>query len=201
MALLLKFCEKVVSLVTQSHSGWSRLKHGEKRFRMFYLSSASFARLSPTPKLLGSSRPHSSKTCQQLRSFTKTNEFLKTQWTLWSLQIVGSITSRCSSNKLALSLFFLFGSSEDWTWENGRNLSDAEKCWVMIPYPARIQFSFRLFFRAKVQLENKKGHTALDVAKAYADPRVVAIVQKRWDEIPPPVDKKKRMYCMSKAVR
>ena len=48
--------------------------------------------------------------------------------------------------------------------------------------------------RAKVQLENKKGHTALDVAKAYADPRVVAIVQKRWDEIPPPVDKKKRMY-------
>ena len=48
--------------------------------------------------------------------------------------------------------------------------------------------------RAKVQLENKKGHTALDVAKAYADPRVLAIVQKRWDEIPPPVDKKKRMY-------
>ena len=47
-------------------------------------------------------------------------------------------------------------------------------------------------FSAKVQLENKKGHTALDVAKAYADPRVVAIVQKRWDEIPPPVDKKKR---------
>ena len=71
----------------------------------------------------------------------------------------------------------------------------------MIPYPTRIQFPFRLFFRAKVQLENKKGHTALDVAKAYADPRVVAIVQKRWDEIPPPVDKKKRMYCVSKAVR
>ena len=51
---------------------------------------------------------------------------------------------------------------------------------------------FYLVFSAKVQLENKKGHTALDVAKAYADPRVVAIVQKRWDEIPPPVDKKKR---------
>ncbi|XP_068732245.1 ankyrin repeat and EF-hand domain-containing protein 1-like isoform X2 [Montipora capricornis] len=48
---------------------------------------------------------------------------------------------------------------------------------------------------AKVQLENKKGHTALDVAKAYADPRVVAIVQKRWDEIPPPVDKKKRKFA------
>ena len=53
---------------------------------------------------------------------------------------------------------------------------------------------FIFVFSAKVQLENKKGHTALDVAKAYADPRVVAIVQKRWDEIPPPVDKKKRMY-------
>ncbi|XP_020915725.1 ankyrin repeat and EF-hand domain-containing protein 1 [Exaiptasia diaphana] len=45
---------------------------------------------------------------------------------------------------------------------------------------------------AKIQLPNKKGHTALDVAKAYSDPRVVAMVQKRWDEIPPPVDKKKR---------
>ncbi|XP_032231944.1 ankyrin repeat and EF-hand domain-containing protein 1 isoform X2 [Nematostella vectensis] len=45
---------------------------------------------------------------------------------------------------------------------------------------------------AKIQLTNKKGHTALDIAKAYADPRVVAMVQKRWDEIPPPVDKKKR---------
>ena len=54
--------------------------------------------------------------------------------------------------------------------------------------------SLLILSRAKVQLENKKGHTALDVAKAYADPRVVAIVQKRWDEIPPPVDKKKRMY-------
>ena len=53
-----------------------------------------------------------------------------------------------------------------------------------------------LCFRAKVQLENKKGHTALDIAKAYADPRVVAIVQKRWDEIPPPVDKKKRKYWL-----
>ena len=43
-----------------------------------------------------------------------------------------------------------------------------------------------------MQLENKKGATALDIAKAYADPRVVAIVQKRWDEIPPPVDKTKK---------
>ena len=47
-------------------------------------------------------------------------------------------------------------------------------------------------FRAKVQVENKKGHTALDIAKAYADPRVLQVVQKRWDEIPPPVDKKKK---------
>ena len=65
-------------------------------------------------------------------------------------------------------------------------------------YPLRHPCSpltlFRLVFSAKVQLENKKGHTALDVAKAYADPRVIAIVQKRWDEIPPPVDKKKRKY-------
>ena len=41
-------------------------------------------------------------------------------------------------------------------------------------------------------MENKKGHTALDIAKAYADPRVLQVVQKRWDEIPPPVDKKKK---------
>lgn len=47
-----------------------------------------------------------------------------------------------------------------------------------------------IFFSAKVQLENKKGDTALDIAKAYADPRVIEVVQKRWDEIPPPVDKK-----------
>ena len=41
-------------------------------------------------------------------------------------------------------------------------------------------------------VENKKGQTALDVAKAYADPRVVAIVQKRCDEVPPPSDKKRK---------
>ena len=41
-------------------------------------------------------------------------------------------------------------------------------------------------------MENKKGQTALDVAKAYADPRIVAIVQKRWDEVPPPSDKKRK---------
>ncbi|XP_028407753.1 ankyrin repeat and EF-hand domain-containing protein 1-like [Dendronephthya gigantea] len=52
--------------------------------------------------------------------------------------------------------------------------------------------SYLISMGAKVQLENKKGHTALDVAKAYADPRVLAVVQKRWDEIPPPVDKNKK---------
>ena len=33
---------------------------------------------------------------------------------------------------------------------------------------------------------------ALDIAKAYADPRVLAVVQQCWDEIPPPVNKKKK---------
>eukprot|EP00794_Sanderia_malayensis_P015808 gene15808-17402_t len=44
---------------------------------------------------------------------------------------------------------------------------------------------------AKIQMENKKGQSSLDIAKAYADPRIIAIVQKRWDEIPPPLDKKR----------
>ena len=56
-------------------------------------------------------------------------------------------------------------------------------------------------FRAKVQVENKKGHTALDIAMAYADPRVIAVVQKRWDEIPPPVDKKKKGKNKGKSIR
>eukprot|EP00795_Rhopilema_esculentum_P010503 gene10503-19218_t len=51
--------------------------------------------------------------------------------------------------------------------------------------------SFLIEKGAKIQVENKKGQTSLDIAKAYADPRIVAIVQKRWDEIPPPVDKKR----------
>ncbi len=55
----------------------------------------------------------------------------------------------------------------------------------------RLNLSFALC-RAKIQLENKKGQTALDIAKAYADPRINAIVQKRWNEIPPPVDKKRK---------
>ena len=45
---------------------------------------------------------------------------------------------------------------------------------------------------AKIQLENKKGATALDIAFAYADPRIIEIVQKRWDQLPPPIDKRKK---------
>jgi len=45
---------------------------------------------------------------------------------------------------------------------------------------------------AKIQLENKKGSTALDIAFAYADPRIIEIVQKRWDQLPPPIDKRKK---------
>ena len=55
-------------------------------------------------------------------------------------------------------------------------------------------------FRAKIQLENKKGQTSLDIAKAYSDPRIMAIVQKRWDEMPPPVDKKRKYQLSSNAV-
>jgi len=51
--------------------------------------------------------------------------------------------------------------------------------------------SFLIGKGAKIRMENKKGQTALDIAKAYADPRIVAIVQKRWDEVPPPSDKKR----------
>ena len=33
---------------------------------------------------------------------------------------------------------------------------------------------------------------ALDIAKAFDDPGVLSVVQQRWDEIPPPVNKKKK---------
>ena len=45
-------------------------------------------------------------------------------------------------------------------------------------------------------MENKKGQTALDIAKAYADPRIVTIVQRRWDELPPPADKKRKFTLL-----
>lgn len=31
----------------------------------------------------------------------------------------------------------------------------------------------------------------MDIAQAWADPRVVEIVQRKWDTLPPPTDKKK----------
>ena len=49
-----------------------------------------------------------------------------------------------------------------------------------------------LFYRAKIQLENKKGETALDIAKAYADPRIIKIIQTKLDQLPPLVDNRKR---------
>ena len=55
-----------------------------------------------------------------------------------------------------------------------------------------IKILYFLFFRAKIQVENKKGSTALDIALAFADPRIVDIVQRRWDQLPPPIDKRKK---------
>ncbi|XP_006625836.2 ankyrin repeat and EF-hand domain-containing protein 1 [Lepisosteus oculatus] len=43
---------------------------------------------------------------------------------------------------------------------------------------------------AKVQLENKKEQNALDIAKAYADFRIVDMVQAKFDTLPKPKDKK-----------
>jgi len=34
--------------------------------------------------------------------------------------------------------------------------------------------------------------TALDIAQSYADPRIVEIVQNRLEQLPPPIDKRKR---------
>lgn len=45
---------------------------------------------------------------------------------------------------------------------------------------------------AKIQIENKKGQTALDIAEAYGDPRVINIIQERWDQMPPPIDKRRK---------
>lgn len=42
----------------------------------------------------------------------------------------------------------------------------------------------------KVQTENSKGHTPMDVAIAWADPRVVDVVQLKWESLPAMGDKK-----------
>ncbi|XP_027479841.1 ankyrin repeat and EF-hand domain-containing protein 1 isoform X2 [Zalophus californianus] len=44
---------------------------------------------------------------------------------------------------------------------------------------------------AKFQLENRKGHTAMDVAKAYADYRIVSLIQEKLDNLPKPTENQK----------
>ena len=44
--------------------------------------------------------------------------------------------------------------------------------------------------RAKVTLENKRGDTALEVAKNWGDDFIYAIVYAKFTRLPPPVDKK-----------
>ncbi|KAE8600901.1 hypothetical protein XENTR_v10013447 [Xenopus tropicalis] len=43
---------------------------------------------------------------------------------------------------------------------------------------------------AKVQIQNKKGQTVLDVAKAYADYRLIDMIQAKLDSLPKPKEKK-----------
>ncbi|XP_066553859.1 ankyrin repeat and EF-hand domain-containing protein 1 isoform X2 [Amia ocellicauda] len=45
---------------------------------------------------------------------------------------------------------------------------------------------------AKVQIENKKEQNALDIAKAYADFRIIDLVQAKFDTLPKPKDKKRK---------
>ncbi|CAG2211743.1 Ankyrin repeat and EF-hand domain-containing protein 1 [Mytilus edulis] len=42
----------------------------------------------------------------------------------------------------------------------------------------------------RVQTENKKGHNPMDLALAWADPRVIDVVQTKWESMPTPSDKK-----------
>uniref|UniRef100_A0A8C5UWP0 Ankyrin repeat and EF-hand domain containing 1 n=1 Tax=Microcebus murinus TaxID=30608 RepID=A0A8C5UWP0_MICMU len=44
---------------------------------------------------------------------------------------------------------------------------------------------------AKFQLENRKGHTAMDIAKAYADERVISMIKEKLDNLPKPADNQK----------
>ncbi|XP_044119380.1 ankyrin repeat and EF-hand domain-containing protein 1 isoform X2 [Neovison vison] len=44
---------------------------------------------------------------------------------------------------------------------------------------------------AKFQLENRKGHTAMDVAKAYADYRIISLIQEKLDNLPKPAESQK----------
>lgn len=44
---------------------------------------------------------------------------------------------------------------------------------------------------AKFQLENRKGHNAMDVAKAYADFRIIGLIKEKMDSIPKPAENQK----------
>ncbi|XP_066091671.1 ankyrin repeat and EF-hand domain-containing protein 1 isoform X1 [Saccopteryx bilineata] len=44
---------------------------------------------------------------------------------------------------------------------------------------------------AKFQLENRKGHTAMDVAKAYADYRIIDLIKEKLDNMPKPSENQK----------
>ncbi|KAM8775104.1 ankyrin repeat and EF-hand domain-containing protein 1 isoform 2-T3 [Rhynchonycteris naso] len=44
---------------------------------------------------------------------------------------------------------------------------------------------------AKFQLENRKGHTAMDVAKAYADYRIINLIKEKLDNMPKPSENQK----------
>ncbi|KAH0511242.1 Ankyrin repeat and EF-hand domain-containing protein 1 [Microtus ochrogaster] len=44
---------------------------------------------------------------------------------------------------------------------------------------------------AKFQIENRKGHAAMDVAKAYADYRIIDMIKEKIDNLPKPTDNQK----------
>ncbi|KAI4537922.1 hypothetical protein MG293_011325 [Ovis ammon polii] len=44
---------------------------------------------------------------------------------------------------------------------------------------------------AKFQLENRKGHSAMDVAKAYADSRIIGLIKEKLDNLPKPAENQK----------
>uniref|UniRef100_A0A2K6EV96 Ankyrin repeat and EF-hand domain containing 1 n=2 Tax=Propithecus coquereli TaxID=379532 RepID=A0A2K6EV96_PROCO len=44
---------------------------------------------------------------------------------------------------------------------------------------------------AKFQLENRKGHSAMDIAKAYADDRVISLIKEKLDNLPKPAKSQK----------
>ncbi|XP_073093034.1 ankyrin repeat and EF-hand domain-containing protein 1 isoform X2 [Manis javanica] len=44
---------------------------------------------------------------------------------------------------------------------------------------------------AKFQLENRKGHSAMDIAEAYADYRVIGLIKEKLDNLPKPTENKK----------